>query len=87
MEQESLAQGVARREQEHRSARIARVDETARLLFVRCAVLTDKSVTGLQGIVDSELDAKKCYGHAIALERARDEAIEDLDSIPPRGEK
>lgn len=85
MEQESLAQGVARREQEHRSARIARVDETARAIY--CAGIKRVQTGPLLFDMEFCISSKRAYQAALSLERARDEAIEDLDSIPPRGEK
>lgn len=73
-----------------RAARIARVDETARAIFA--ATFNLEETPDLKDCYPEPTkalaaDCGAAYRFALALERARDEAIKELDSTPPRGEK
>ena len=87
-EHESFAHGVARREQEARAARDARIDETARAIFA-ATFAGSSSTLSISVMYPYDADGKglaaECaaaYRFSLALERARDEAVKELDAPP-----
>lgn len=72
--------------QDESAARLARIDETARAIFVavKAAALQPNSPYDLEDMAGYAIE---CYADALAIERARDEAIRELDTPPPGGAK